>query len=138
LLIILDGAPSREYEVLAKVYVLAENLIDISTKAAIIPAILATSRGRSPPGCTPIKITYRGTLANSPARRLFVDLYAEYTSADAHKSQPDTLDLPREFLADLTGYLLARRDLPKTAWKNPYEQPEIYAEKTKVVSYRTV
>jgi hypothetical protein len=62
------------YLLLAKLYVLGEELVDIKFKNCILDTFIATtSSHREYPIANCITTIYDGTPANSPARRLMVD-----------------------------------------------------------------
>jgi len=74
-----------------------------------------------PAGST-IKVLYDGTLASSPARRLLVDMYCWYGSADWADLHFD--DAPAEFMRNCMRALMGMREVPQgeAPWKKDVAQ----------------
>jgi hypothetical protein len=106
-----------EYIALSKLYVLAEMLIDDTTKDIVLVAILARTKDRLPekplyyPGLEVIETIYAGTTQGSPAHRLIVDLYTEFGNSGFDLI--GYADAPKDFLYDMTVNLLTVRPLVK-------------------------
>jgi hypothetical protein len=112
-----------EWSVLARLYVLAEMLMDITTKNTVLNALLSKYREvlngmRHAPGIESVKIIYEGTSSHSPARRLMVDCYNDITTGSKFITT-SSLELPRDFLYDLTIAMLDHRHAPTTGMR-PY------------------
>lgn len=104
---------AEEYEVLARIYVLAERLQDTKAKNFISEAILELSRelittsSRAPISISAVEIIYGGTPESSQARRLFVDLFADH---GGDEWLPANADIPHDFLYDLSIRLFKHRE----------------------------
>ena len=101
-----------EFVVLAKLFVLAEKLMDVTSKNIILSSMIskrrhkrenATGRAYLVPRLDAVKLLYDGTPVQSPARKLMVDFYTEIgAKGDAGKTLSDSkVDIPRDFLFDL-------------------------------------
>jgi hypothetical protein len=72
---------------LGKLYVLAEMLMDDTTKDTVHTAILTRLKEpfadglRCYPGLDAVNIIYGGTTQGNPARRLLIDLYTDFIGA---------------------------------------------------------
>ncbi|KAF2033227.1 hypothetical protein EK21DRAFT_86349 [Setomelanomma holmii] len=99
-----------EYASLSKLFVLAEKLVDDESKKLILSAILA--RSKEPfsdeivyyPALDSVQIIYEGTVEDSPARHLLVQLYANFGNAAFIETDVD--GIPQEFLYHLSRYML--------------------------------
>ncbi|KAF2121786.1 hypothetical protein BDV96DRAFT_129498 [Lophiotrema nucula] len=89
------------FALLCKAYVLGERLMDIKFKNQIISTIFAQrNEWRYCPVGQSVAILYAGTPETSPARRLFVHLWAYWFRDD--ESWRDGVDAcPKEFLKDV-------------------------------------
>jgi len=98
-----DDVPLREgYIRLAEIYVIGERMLDKLVRNAVTQELLRLTTLESPNGSrtflgsSNIAMLYNGTSTGSPMRRMIVDFYATYGSADwPYKSQH------HEFLEDL-------------------------------------
>ena len=112
----------EEYAVLARLYILAEMLMDTATKNTVLDAILskrretATDGLRYVPSIACVKIIYEGTSPQSPARRLMVNSWTEITNGSVAITS-STEDIPKDFLYDLSVSLLDHRPAPTTGIK---------------------
>lgn len=103
---------SDGYHTLAYAYVLGDRLLDTAFKNAIVDAYVLYARGTQPakryyPSNEEIRILYEGTREDAPIRKLLVDIWtargkSEWLDAD--------MDLPGEFLAEVTRGLLRARE----------------------------
>ena len=106
----------EEYLTLGKLYVLAEKLVDATTKDNILDAFLARSQEPADdgslhfpdPDC--VAIVYAGTLENDPARALLVKFYTDEGNKKWLKNQKDLLS--KDFLYDLCVSMLEKRPYP--------------------------
>jgi hypothetical protein len=116
----------KQFSELARLYVLAEKVMDTKSKNIIVAAMI--SRGADGYFATgnAIKWIYEGTVASSPARRLYVDLYAFY--APKEDVENPARDWPIDFWMELSRALILRRDIAKDDLKEPHETPENYME----------
>ena len=112
---------------LAKVYVLAEKIVDIESKNTIVQAILArAAESKYPPCTTAVRLIYEGTPDSCPARRLFLDLWLEKETPTWFDK--DFEDLPKDFLVELArGLLVSRRDKEQNP-SRVVERPDLYLE----------
>lgn len=106
----------NEYAMLSKLYILAEKLMDETTKDVALSQITARAAEPDADGqlCCPatdsIQIIYDGTPVGSPARQLIVKLY---TNLGTESLLTDDVDaLPKDFLYDLSRNVLKVRPLP--------------------------
>ncbi|KAK4497223.1 hypothetical protein PRZ48_011673 [Zasmidium cellare] len=107
-----DSSTSKdtaEWKVLAKAYVLGEELIDVDFKDTVIDALRAKFKSKE--GGTVwevaadlVRIIYGGTSADSTARRFMADLYHGYALASTFEER----SLPSDFLFDLARVGLTR------------------------------
>jgi len=104
----IDGKGKAAHPILAKVYVLGEELMDSKFKNDVLDTIIATAtEARSFPVGKAVAIIYQGTTSSSPARRLIVDFY---TGLANNKTWTDGLkDCPKDFLVDAMKALVTRR-----------------------------
>ncbi|KAF2501382.1 hypothetical protein BU16DRAFT_435848, partial [Lophium mytilinum] len=84
-----DESPDKEYLLLAKAFVLGEEVLDDGFKQFLIDAIIARSKVRVGKGkktyfpeAKVISVVYQGTPDGSPIRRLFVDFWTWIAHAD--------------------------------------------------------
>lgn len=99
------GKKSAGYELLAKLYVLGERLLDSTFRNAIICEILRIRELKSNvapyvkwnPTTIPTNIIYQGAPERSPARRLIIDVNLIHGNKQWHTSDAD-----QRFLFDLT------------------------------------
>jgi hypothetical protein len=106
------GFTGDPFTALAKLYVIGERILDRSVQSAVIREILRLvtikSKGkgaRSYPETTSVTVTYSGTSAGSPLRRLMVDLYVKAGTGSWNYSKHP------EFLMDLWKALLEEKTL---------------------------
>ena len=93
---------------LVHVYILAEKLLDGTTKNIVIETLFKLFHLTNPclrPSECMIKEVYRNTPETSPLRRFLVDLRLDYASAKLRK---EIDGLPKEYLLDLAIALQAR------------------------------
>jgi len=100
---------------MSELYVLAEMLMDDSTKKNILAAIQKRCEspqfGHSPPEPSAVRTIYDGTPESSPARRSMVDVFSQRASKERIEHWT-TENLPKDFLLDLSVNLIAQRPLP--------------------------
>jgi hypothetical protein len=106
-----------EYTVLARLYVFADKLMDTQAKNMIAEAILVLSREptTSPYGPSDAaRIIYKRTSESSPARRLFVDIFADHGGSWLPaRGADDAANVPPEFLYDLSVRLMELKQNPR-------------------------
>lgn len=102
---------ASEYKDLARCYVLGEKLIDIEFKNAVLDSFADAMadqllKEHRFPGVQEINIIYKGTMEDSPARELLVDIWAHHSL----ESWNILLELlPAEFILDLTKAFITLR-----------------------------
>jgi len=100
---------------MSELYVLAEMLMDDSTKNVILAAIRKRCEspqfGHSLPEPSAVRTIYDGTPESSPARRLMVDVFSQRASKERIEHWT-TEDLPKDFILNLSVNLIAQRPLP--------------------------
>ncbi|KAF2869216.1 hypothetical protein BDV95DRAFT_468859, partial [Massariosphaeria phaeospora] len=64
----------REFDLLARIYVLAEKLMDVTAKNLVVNAMIAQGEEYSVPDKNDVCTLYDGTPEASPARKLYVDI----------------------------------------------------------------
>ena len=117
----------NQYPRLIDLYILADKLIDIRTKNVVVQAMMSRKKeDHLKPSATSVAKLYGGTPVSSPARRLFVDIYAD--SFRHQDVREDWEDLPAEFLQDSMCEFITRRD-DKGKVPKPWQRPEHYMEK---------
>lgn len=99
-----DGFHQNEFRQLAQCYVLGESLLDTKFQNAVIDAIYSKLRDGSGTtfheiGAEVVTIIYKGTVAESPARLLMVDIFTSHANKDQMREVVE--DVPAEFLQDL-------------------------------------
>ncbi|KAI4927500.1 hypothetical protein J4E85_006011 [Alternaria conjuncta] len=103
------------FQPMSELYVLAEMLMDDSTKKSILAAIRKRCEspqfGHSLPEPSAVRTIYDGTPESSPARRLMVDIFSQRASKERIEHWT-TENLPKDFLLDLSVNLIAQRPLP--------------------------
>ncbi|KAH7137918.1 hypothetical protein B0J11DRAFT_573932 [Dendryphion nanum] len=98
-----------QFETLMKVYVLADKLMDTTTKNTILDAVICRVRERKIPSPAALTIVYVSTPENDPMRRLVVDVCAQWGSIDSFANERP----PADFMYDL---LVAMRKMhPSTS-----------------------
>lgn len=96
-----DGDKNEAWELLARLYVLGEHLLDTPFRNALVIEMIRLTFLKDDggyadlPGTIPVNIIYAGTPEHSPARRLFLDMSVRYGGAHWH-----TRALNQEFLFD--------------------------------------
>ncbi|CAA9965871.1 BTB/POZ domain containing protein [Pyrenophora teres f. maculata] len=110
--------PTKEdtelYAPLSKLYVLAEMLMDDTTKTIVLNAIQAQIEDGPEKDhyCFPepaaIRIIYKGTMESSPAREVMVKFYTDYSCGE----ELDELADLNEFHYDLVRSLITKRPRP--------------------------
>lgn len=111
-----DGVP--DFPWLAKVYVLAEQLMDSTAKNAVMHGFFSQMRTPDTNGAfwfpaDIVQTVYDGTASpTNPARRLLVDLYHDYGTEVWLKDPED--ELPRDFLLELSQVMIksSKRNAP--------------------------
>lgn len=106
-----------DFPCLARAYVLGEELMDIKFKNSVLDSIMAVSEefGWSPTGET-ANIIFRGTPANSPARKLVVDVVA-HRAFDSDNWNEELQLCDREFLLEALREMSAvRPHLTRKLW----------------------
>lgn len=104
-----------EYISLAKFYVLAENLLDQTTKGIVLTAISARAEESCPdkshdfPAIDSVQVIYEGTVEGSPARRLLVQLYTDFGDSTFLTAKAEVV--PKDFIYELSLSMLGRRPL---------------------------
>ncbi|KAI4959481.1 hypothetical protein J4E86_003203 [Alternaria arbusti] len=100
------------FQPMSELYVLAEMLMDDSTKKVILAAIQKRCEspqfGHSLPEPSAVRTIYDGTPESSPARRLMVDIFSQRASKERIEHWT-TENLPKDFLLDLSVNLIAQR-----------------------------
>ena len=106
--------PDDEFAFLAKLYVLGEELMDVTFKNIIIDIfVVVTVEDRCYPIGEPVAIIYAGTPASSPARRLMVDFCAHVANVKDDSWLIEFPECPKEFLVDaLTATITLRTETP--------------------------
>ncbi|KAI4664949.1 uncharacterized protein J4E79_003248 [Alternaria viburni] len=103
------------FQPMSELYVLAEMLMDDSTKKNILAAIQKRCEsphfGHSLPEPSAVRTIYDGTPESSPARRLMVDIFSQRAIKERIEHWT-TENLPKDFLLDLSVNLIAQRPLP--------------------------
>lgn len=96
------------FQRLARMYVLGERLLDREFQDAVLSKMMSRcDLGDELPCATTIKIIYRGTPENSPARRLLADIHGWACTS------VDELDLKHtEFIRDMLDVVFNNRDAP--------------------------
>ena len=130
------NADDGQYIELAKLYVVAEELMDTKSKNMIVTGMLSRSGdpgGPFFPDGEAIEILYSGTPESSQARRLFVDLFCLHADdKDAitkHKSK-----FPMDFLVDLSSELINQRGKTVDQLKVPILKDYLEAEEDAVAT----
>ena len=112
-----DSQRHIEYCRMAKLYVLGDRLMDITTKNVAIDALIQTAKeptanGKSyAPGNMCIRIIYEGTQQNSLVRQLMIDFYV-YGASGGWMLKATADKWPLDFLYDLTIALANTRKAP--------------------------
>lgn len=110
-----EGADEKTGQVqsLIEVYILADRLMDSTTKNLVIEATIGRIRERKLPKEDAVSRLYDGTTENDPMRKLFVNMYVKFGN---EKSITDSQHLP-EFMHDvLVGFMKTRSHIaPSTA-----------------------
>ncbi|KAJ8115591.1 hypothetical protein OPT61_g2801 [Boeremia exigua] len=122
-----------QYHALSKLYVLAEKLMDVDTKKAVLAALSARAVETSYvtlPGCDSISYIYEGTPENDAARQWLVDVYTNYGSGNIMDC--DRTGYPKEFLADLAVSMMKERAQPRV-----YKETEDRLAQTEATLKRT-
>ncbi|KAF1970370.1 hypothetical protein BU23DRAFT_433258, partial [Bimuria novae-zelandiae CBS 107.79] len=106
-----NDEPSFDYyEYLARLYVMGEEIMDISFKNVLLENFAAmTLRGSNNgthryPGRTTICIIYQGTIKESPLRRMVVGMYSALARENWHFQ-----GLPEEAMVDILRAMAQRR-----------------------------
>jgi hypothetical protein len=135
------------FRYLAVLYVMGEKIVDQAFQNAIVDAMIAHHAsaklsqmipGRKVPGWGTIDIIYKGTTERSPARRLFVEVWAfnilptwtglEQLSEPAYKAFSD----------DLLRVLVEKRGVPNVSQARPWvSQPGSYHSKVVILKADT-
>jgi hypothetical protein len=103
------------YTSLSKLYVLAEKLIDNTTKELVLAAISAHAKEMLSRdlNCIPpiesVQTIYEGTPEGSPARRLIVQIFTDNGSPSSLTTEVD--DIPKGFLYELSVSLISTRPI---------------------------
>lgn len=111
-----EDGDTCKFVLLSELYVLAEMLMDATTKDIILAAIQAQTNdvgmtGKEYiPDTHAVRIIYQGTPEGSPARQFMVNLYTE--SAIHVLADTVSADIPKDFLYDLTRNMMVKRPLP--------------------------
>jgi hypothetical protein len=119
-----------QFSILAGLYILADKLIDVQSKNLIAKAMIKRGEENAVPSGGAIYKLYVRTPASSPARRLFVDLYAD--GAGLGRWDKDVPVLLREFLIDLGRTFITRQDQRRglrNPPKKPHDRAQDYMEK---------
>lgn len=109
-----EGA-SDEYYSLSRLFVLAEKLIETTTKSLVLAAMTACSQKSVSnhflyyPAIDSIQTIYDGTPEGSPARELFVKLYTKHGDASFLTARSSIV--PKDFLYELSVSILRTRPL---------------------------
>ncbi|KAJ4986869.1 ankyrin repeat-containing protein [Stagonosporopsis vannaccii] len=105
-----------EYYDLSRLFVLAEKLVDTTTKGLVLAAMIAHSQEMCPhrrflcyPTIESIQIIYHGTPEGSPARELFVKYYTEHGMSSFLTTTGSVV--PKDFLYELSVSILGTRPL---------------------------
>ncbi|KAH6637781.1 hypothetical protein C7974DRAFT_450829 [Boeremia exigua] len=109
----------HQYRLLCKLYVLAEKLIDSTTKDTIFAALSAHAQEINfvfLPDSDAVQIIYEGTPENDAARRWLVNLYTDHGLCDdlglCDELGVIPADFPKDFLMDLAVNMMAKRARP--------------------------
>jgi hypothetical protein len=118
----------HHFDLLAKLYVLGEKLMDTAFKDAIIAAIIRSCIDYNMyPGIKPTQTIYAGTSASSPVRRLIVDFWV-FNAGRTWKGLSDLIEgTCPDFVNDLVRELIVKRDRPADFVQRPWlATPESY------------
>lgn len=107
-----DERGFTEQILLCKCYVMGSKLMDTAFRNAVLKALLGASQnqpcvGKHVPGQASVNILYKGSMEDSPARKLIVDLWVCYAGEAWMKAL--TTDLSHEFVLDFARALLLER-----------------------------
>ncbi|KAK5120538.1 hypothetical protein LTR85_006194 [Meristemomyces frigidus] len=113
----ISAEDSSQSALLAKLYVLGEELLDSNFQDCIIDAFICALREvRAKPAKTStfryclrkqtVNLIYDGTPQKSPARQLMVDVYTREATGEAMKDENNNVQVHPEFLLDLASALL--------------------------------
>jgi len=116
-----DLKEGKDHHFLAKLYVMAEELMDVKLKNAILD-IFAALTTEVYPGAIVIKIIYEGTSAGSPARRLLADFCAHVAN---NNWLDDFHQYPHEALVDALKAMAGLRKKPNS---RPWNHNRYYHE----------
>lgn len=109
----MNKAAQDQYIALSKLYVLAEQLVDETTKSTVLDALAAHAKEtdfRVLPDGEPIYIIYNSTVDGNEARTWLVDLYTDHGEARTLGSNDSAY--PADFIADVARSVLTRRTKP--------------------------
>jgi hypothetical protein len=118
----------HDSNLIAKVYVLAEKLIDFDTKKLVIHAVLTRHLEGDFPIFSSIAIIYAATTETDPMRRLCVDIYL-HSKRGSYVAMSESR-LPQEFLRDLAlGCLKWKENLPLSWQRHKFDPADYTNEK---------
>ncbi|KAF2660744.1 hypothetical protein K491DRAFT_711638 [Lophiostoma macrostomum CBS 122681] len=123
----------QEYAVLARVYVLAEMLMDVKSKNLVLDAMLSKAREEFEGVCyfprlEMVKIIYEGTPSRSPARKFMVDCWSQITKGSGSLGTSSRDKIPKDFLCDLAITMLDLKADPNNGAKISTCDPTKYHE----------
>ncbi|OSS46588.1 hypothetical protein B5807_08442 [Epicoccum nigrum] len=102
-----------QYIALSKLYVLAEQLVDETTKSTVLDALAAHAKEtnfRVLPDGESIYVIYSSTVDSNEARNWLIDLYTDYGGARSLGSNDSAY--PADFIADVARSVLTKRTKP--------------------------
>lgn len=118
-----SGSDTEQFDLLIKVYILADKLQDPSTANAVIDEIVDFGEEtRQMPSVQAINLTYRSTVHGHSLRRLLRDCYVYDISGSDRYMRVHTDDLPLELYRDIAVRYLRRKhnEHPTRAMRDVY------------------
>jgi hypothetical protein len=106
-------AAQDQYIALSKLYVLAEQLVDETTKSTVLDALAAHAKEtdfRVLPDGETVYVIYNSTVDGNEGRNWLVDLYTDH--GEAHTLGSNDSAYPADFIADVARSLLTNRTKP--------------------------
>jgi hypothetical protein len=116
----------KTYTILARLYVLGEQIMDEEFQDAILSAMIRTYRSK-PPTMPAIRIIYDGTTAKSPARQIMIDFCAYSLMPTSNRLIDLDPEKDGEIMLDMVAALVKHRAQPGKHIARPWiEKPETY------------
>ena len=110
----MEKGAQDQYIALSKLYVLAEQLVDETTKSTVLNALAAHAKEtdfRVLPDGESIYVIYNGTVDGNEARTWLVDLYTDH--GEAHTLGSNDLAYLADFVAGVARSVLTKRTKPR-------------------------